>query len=721
MQIGSQNVHLRDYLRIINKRRTLVATVFLGGFLIVVLGGLSMTPQYKGSTRILIEKSTNADFLDESQRWDPYFYNTQFELIKSEAVGRRVVSMLGLDQSGGGQLFSVSNQGGLSGWFAEIKQLVKSGLGMTEPTSTKDVSLEIDKLAQVISARIALKPVSNSRIVEISYLSPNPEFAARVANSVAQAYIEETLEMKLDFARLTLDWMSRKAVEEAQKLEASENRLQQYMVENNILTLGDRMSVTPEQLSQLSTELLQAESRRRELETLYTRARKVIDQPEIAETLPAVAKDIALQTLRSQILQAEQRILELSSKFGPKHPTMKKAVSDLDSLKNKKQLEIQRIIASIGNEYELARNKEESLRAQFNQTQGEALNLNQKFIQYGVLKRDVDTNRQFYDALMFKIKEQNITQDTQPVNVWIVEKASVPNFAVKPDKRKIFLGGFIGCLMLGIALAFFIEYLDNTVKYPDETEQRLGISVLGLVSLWREAKGNVEHAVIDSPRSAFSESYKALRTAILLSKSEGAPGRILITSPGPSAGKTTTTINLAMAMAQSEKKVLLIDADLRKPRIHKIFNKSNQNGLSNYLAGDGGENLLQKGPIENLSLITSGPVPPNPSELLSSRRMEKMLEDLSNKFDVIICDSPPLMSVADARILSRMFDGTILVVRARQTPFDMAAKAIKSLTDVNAPILGMVINALELKKSDYQYNYYYSAYGDEPESEAVKS
>jgi capsular exopolysaccharide synthesis family protein len=326
-----------------------------------------------------------------------------------------------------------------------------------------------------------------------------------------------------------------------------------------------------------------------------------------------------------------------------------------------------------------------------------------------------------YDALMLKIKEQNITQDTQPVNVWIVEKATVPGYAVKPNKKKIFLGGFLACLMLGVGLAFFIEYLDNTVKYPEETERKLGISVLGLISLWKEQKGAVENAVIDSPRSAFAETYKALRTAILLSKAEGAPGRILITSPGPGAGKTTTAVNLAMALAQSEKRVLLVDADLRKPRMHKIFKKSNQKGLSNYLAGGSGENLLQQGPLENLTLVTSGPVPPNPSELLSSQRMEQMLADLSRKFDVIVCDSPPLMSVADARILSRLFDGTILVVRARQTSFDLAGKAIKSLTDVNAALLGMVINALDLKKSDYYYNYYYSSYGEEPESEPARS
>ncbi|MDG5466855.1 polysaccharide biosynthesis tyrosine autokinase [Deltaproteobacteria bacterium IMCC39524] len=721
MQIGTQDVHLRDYLRIINKRRVLVASVFLGGFLLVILAAFSMTPQYKGSTRLLIEKAANADFQDESSRFDPYFYSTQYELIQSDAVGRRVVRMLGLD-SEPASLHDAAISGGLGGWVTSVMKLVKNGFGMgDDESSSAKIEPQSEILARQISAGIEVSPSRKSRIAEINYFSTDPEFAAQVANSVAQAYIEETLEMKLNFTRITIDWMTRKAEEEGAKLEVAENRLQQYMVENNILTLGDRMTVTPEQLSQLSSDLLQTESRRRELEALYAKASSVINQPELAEALPAVANDPSLQMLRSQILQAEQLILDLSNKFGPKHPTMKKAVSDLASLKNKKKLEIKRIIASIGNEYELARNKEESLQAQFNQTQGEAMNLNQKVVQYAALKRDVDANRQLYDALMLKIKEQSLTQDTQPVNVWIVEKATVPTFAVKPNKKKFLLGGFVGCLFLGIALAFFIEYLDNTVKSPEETERRLGISVLGVISLWAQEQGEVENAVSESPRSAFAENYKALRAAVQLSKPEGAPKSILITSPGPSAGKTTTAVNLATALAQSEKKVLLIDADLRKPRVHKVFSKSNKHGLSSYLSGGDGKQLLQKGPIENLTLITAGPIPPNPSELLSSKRMAQMIEDLSANYDVIICDSPPLMSVSDARVLSNLFEGTILVVRAHLTPFDLARKAIKSLADVNAPLLGMVINAIELKKSDYYYNDYYTSYGDEPEEESVES
>lgn len=713
MPLNQPEVHLRDYLKVISKRRTLVWSVFLVVFAVVALVTFASTPLYQGTTKVLIEKAANNGLTDNSPSriYDPEFYETQFQLIKSRAVARRVVKALDLV----GRFDSVA--GGRKSWLSGFKGMVKSLLGhgadLQQDAGETDREIAI---ADRLDEDLEVRPFKNSRIVTINYLSPNPQFAAKVANQTAKAYIEETLEMKLDSTRLTLGWMSKKAEEEAHKLEGAEKALQKYMVDNDIVTMQDRLAVGPQQLNELSTELVKAESHRKELETLNQKVSKVAGNPEEAETIPAIADDVALQTLRSQILKAEQSIRELSNKFGPKHPVMKKAVGDLEVLKNKRDMEIARVIASIRNEYDLAKSKVDNLRSQVEKTKAEALNLNQKFIQYGALKREVDTNRQLYDALMLKLKEQSITEETQPVNLWIVEQASVPDAPVKPNKKKNLLLGVIVGLMAGIGLAFFVEYLDNTVKYPEETEQALGLPVLGLVSMWTDKQKAIEKVMLEAPRSAFSESYRALRTAVLLSSAEGAPGKIMVTSPGEAAGKSTTAINLAIALAQSDQKVLLIDADLRKPRLHKLFQKPNQNGLSNYLAGGNGESLLQKGPLDNLAVITSGPIPPNPSELLSSTRMDDLLGKLQNQFDVIICDTPPLMSVADARVLARKFDGTILVLRAHKTTFDLAGKALKSLHDINAPILGMVINALEMKKSDAYYNYYYSSYGEEPET-----
>jgi len=716
MSFNESDIHLRDYLNVISKRRNLIGAVFLLVVVLVALFTFSRTPLYEGTTKVLIEKAVNNDLSGSSGRvFDPEFYETQFQLISSVPVARRVVRSL--DLVGRYDAITGKAKGGKGG-FSGLKEMVGSLFGRQgaeDAVPAMSQEKREDALASVISDVVSVRPLKNSRLVNISFLSPNPEFAAMVANATAKAYIEETLEMKLEAARLTMSWMTKKAEEEASKLESAEKRLQQYMVANDIVTLEDRLAVGPQQLTQISSELVTAESQRKQLESLVGKVENVAGDIARAETMPAIANDEALQTIRSQILKAEQTITELSGKFGPKHPVMQKAVADLDILKQKRDQEIRRVIASIRNEYDLAVAKEQNLRSQMERTKADALNLNQKFIQYGVLKREVDTNRQLYDALLLKLKEQSITQETQPVNLWIVEEASVPVVPVSPNKKKnLLLGGIIG-LLAGIGLAFFTEYLDNTVKYPEDTERALGVPVLGLVSLWKEKGSAVETVLIDAPRSAFAESYRSLRTAVLLSSSSGAPGRIMITSPSEGAGKSTTAVNLAIALAQSENKVLLVDCDLRKPRLHKLFQKPNQNGLSNFLAGGSGESLLQKGPIDNLAMITSGPIPPNPSELLSSSRMENLLKKMQEQFDVIICDTPPLLSVADARILARLFDGTILVARARKTTIDLAGKALKSLRDINAPVLGLVINALELKKNDYYNNYTYSSYGEEPE------
>jgi len=695
----NEEIHLRDYLRVINKRRSLVLSVFVTVLALVILGTLAATPQYEGKTQVMIEKVANNSLTDGGRfnSFDPEFYETQFQLIKSQAVARRVIEMLHLDTG------SMSLPG--------LQEGRKSLLGK-ESAKTAELREPIDVMAQTLAEEISVSPFKNSHLVNIQFLSPNPDFAALVANTVAKAYIEQSLNMKMDATRRTLEWMTTKSDEEREKLKSKEMEVQDYMRANNLISVENRMAVLPQKLAEISTSLVRAETKRKEKQELYQRVSKVADDIVAAEAILGLTSNNTLQILRDEILKAEQKLRELSAKYGAKHPVMVKAQGDLDILQSKKIEEITRLIHGAKNEYEFAQAAEENLLVQLDKTKAEARNLNEKSIQYDQLKREMESGRQIYDALLLRMKEQNITGETDPVNLWIVEKALVPLSPLKPNKKKNLLLGLIVGLMAGVGLAFFVEYLDNTIKYPEETEKHLGLPTLGLVSLWKEADGEIDRAVLDHPRSAFTECYKALRTAVLLSSVDGLPKRILVTSAAAGAGKTTTALNLAVSLAQAGKKVLLIDADMRKPRVHKAFKISNQNGLSNWLVGGGGKGLIQPGPIDNLAIITSGPIPPNPSELLSGQRLEKMLEKLEQNYDVIICDSPPLMSVADARILSRVVNGTILVLRAKFTTHELASKAVKMLHDVNASILGTVINALELKKSDPYYQYYYGAYGN---------
>ena len=693
-----REIHLRDYLKILYKRKYTVLTFFIIVFVVVLIGALSTTPVFEATTKVLIEKIElyNVSAMGPYYTpFDPEFSDTQLHLIKSTAVAQKVVNKLSLENT-------------YETYFKESKK-----------SFPKDKS-KAGILAEIVMNGISVTPVKNTKIVNISYMSTNPEFAVLVANSVAEAYIEEMLEMRMTFSRHAISWMTEKAEAEKEKLGQSEKALQEYTRSHDILTIQDKITLTPEKLTALNEQLISVETRRKELELRYNQIMKV--NPKDAETIPAVASDPTFQALRSQIMNAEQNIQELTKKYGKKHPLMMKTEEELKGLNQKKNQEINRIIASIKNEYEISKAGEANLRNAFSSTKTEAINLNEKYIQYGVLSREAETNKQLYDALMKGVKEQSLIGELQNIRIWVVEKAKKPGSPVRPRKMMNILLGIIVGLFGGGGLAFFFEYLDNTVKSPEEIETRLGQSVLGVVPLIELKEGNIEQMIINEPQILVAENYKTIRTAIMLSSANKPPQNILITSMGPEEGKTVTSTNLAITIAQSEYSVLLIDSDLRKPRIHKIFGVENTKGLSTYLAGASSDINICNGPIKNLSILPAGPLPPNPSELLGSNKMYQLMRELNERFNVIIWDSPPLMTVTDSYVLSKIVDGTIIVTRAGKTTYEIVRRGLRTLKgkregDIEAHVLGIIINALDLKKSDYYYYKYYNYYyTSEPES-----
>lgn len=691
-----REIHLRDYLKIIYKRKYTVYTFFIVVFVVVLIGTLSSKPIYKASTKVLIEKVEpyNLSMMyPYYMPYDPEFYETQYQLIKSKSVAEKVVKMLSLENT-------------FERYFKD------SG----NPIAGDEEKSKAEILADIITSGIVVTPIKNSKIVNISFMSTNPEFAQIVANTVAKAYIEEILDMKMSASKYSLEWMTKKAEEEKAKLEKSEKALQEYMKSHDIVTLQDKVAIIPEKLSEFNAQLIKAETKRKELEAIYNKILNVSSNLKEAETIPVIASDPTIQSLRTRILEAERNIEELSKKYGKKHPIMIRAEEELKILQQKREEEIRRVIKSIKNEYEIARANEASLRRMLGDTKSEALDLNEKFIKYSVLTREVETNRQLYDALIKRIKEQSVTEEIQTVNVWVIEQAEKPQSPVKPRKTLNIILGLIVGLFGGIGMAFFIEYLDNTIKTPEDVETKVGIPVLGTIPLLEPKEESITETIIKEPQSIYAESYKTLRTAIMLSSSVKPPQNLLITSMGPDEGKTVTSVNLAITIARSGYSVLLIDSDLRKPRIHMIFGLNNLSGLSTFLAGATPNiKTVFKTPFTNLTIIPAGPVPPNPSELLGSNRMHDLIKILDQTFDIIIFDSPPLLTVADTLILSKILDGTIIVVKAGKTTYELVNRGLKILkgrreTDTESKVLGVVVNAYDIKKGDTYYFKYYSYY-----------
>jgi capsular exopolysaccharide synthesis family protein len=728
--MDEKEIHLRDYLRIINKRKGSIITFFILTLLTVIIATFTATPIYMASTKIMIERNTTGA-LTTTYRYtphDPEFIETHNQLIMSAAVVGKVVKSLNpekmYDTFFAKKEKKTSYIHSILEWFKDQFTSFKEMIGIEKLFSASDDTVEksipdelnvpltkAQILENIIKKNISVTPVENSRILQIGYMSDNPAIAMKVANAIAQAYIDELVDMQMEVSGYSIGWMKKKSEIQRIKLEESEKALYEYKKKYDIVTIENKITVLPERLSELSRSLTAAETKRKELFAIYNQIKNV--KKKQLETIPVIVENTSVESINQKILLADQKISELSKKYGPKHPKMISARNELQSLKKKKYKELEKVVKTIKNEYLLARSNERDLKGLLDQTKFDAARLGEKSIQLGILQRRVDTNRYLYDALIKKMKERGITERNQTVNVWVIEKAQLPKYPAKPRKKRNILLGIILGLFGGIGLAFFFEYLDNTVKTPEDIEEKFNIPVISTIDLLKNKKQTIVQNVLTDSSSLIAESFKGLRTSVLLSSADNPPRSLLVSSIMPGEGKSSISACLAATIAQAGKKVLLIDADMRRPVQHKNFNLENTSGLSSFLAGvSEGNEFRASQSIENLDIITAGPIPPNPSELLSSNKLIDLLSDVSDRYDMVIIDTPPLASVTDPVILSKQVDGFIIVTWAGKTTYEMLSKGLKQLREVEAPLTGLVLNRFSAKKSGYYYNYgdyYYSS------------
>ena len=727
-----EKIDLRDYLRVFLKRRWTIVTVFAVTVLTVAIHAFTATPIYKATTRLIIDKENpNVVSIQEVMAVDASgtdYYQTQYKIIESRTVARDVIRRLRLQENeefspkpkdtflSNVKTFLVET---LNSAVDTVASLFRREKAPGEPSEQEETD---NKLISTVLARIDVSPIRNSRLVDISFEAKDPVLAAKAVNTLAAAYIDQNLETKLKAVQDAVRWLQTRIEEERKKVEKAEQALLKYKEQHDIVTdfSSDVEKVTAQKLAQLNTQVVEAESRRVEAETRYQQASAMSGSPEMLDSVPEVLNNDLIRQIKSMEVDLYKRMSELSKKYGEQHPQMIAIESELKTLQKRKAQEITRVINSLRNEYKVAEAREKSLKSALEKQKRESLDLNQKAIQYTVLSREAESAKQMYDLLIKRFKETSLTEDMRTGNIRIIDRAEVPKSPVRPKKMfNILLAVLLG-LVAGTGLAFFFEYLDNTVKLPEDVQKYLRVPYLGPVPAMAlngkpENNQKPELVTLHSPKSTASEAYRGIRTSILFSSAEKQPQVLLVSSAAPQEGKTSTALNLAITMAQTGGKVVIIDCDMRKPSVHKVFGIPRDKGISSILVGNCEvKDALHSTPVPFLDMIPCGPIPPNPSEILGSPRMAKLLELLRKSYTRVIIDTPPLTAVTDALVIGRLVDGAVVVVRAGATPREIVRNGLTQLKAVSSPVLGVVLNGVDMDRDGYYYyQYYYYYYGED--------
>ena len=729
-----QEIDLRDYLGVIMKRRWTIITCFVIIVVTVAIATLTTTPIYRATIKLIIEKENpNVVSIQEVMSVDASgtdYYQTQYKIIESRSIAREVIERLNLDQSEEffpkpeDDFFSNIKRS-ISETIVSWKEAAFSLFEQEKELNPGDESDQVESDSSLVSTfieRINVEPIRNTRLVNIGFDAKDPVLAARIANTLAEAYIDQNLNTKLAAVQDAVSWLDRRIQEERKKVEAAQLRFQQYKEQYGIITgfSSDTEKITAQKLAELNSQVIAAEARRVEAETRYKQTKRLMKSKGSLDSIPEILNNELIRTIKESEVELSRTLSELSKKYGKNHPQIIAVKAELATLEKRKRGEIQKVVDSLKNEYEVALARERSLRDSLARQKQESLELNKKAIEFGVLSREAASAKQMYDLLVKRFKETSITEDMKTGNIRVVDRAEIPEIPIKPRKKLNILLAVIVGLTMGTGLAFFFEYLDNTVKTPDDIKRYFGIPYLGPVPVIEHDRGAKDGEIpelvaVETPKSTASEAYRGLRTSLLFSSAEAPPQVILITSAGPKEGKTLTCTNLAATMAHAGSKVLLVDCDMRRPRIDHIMKVGRDVGLSNILASTTeGNQVLFKTKVANLHVIPCGPIPPNPSELLGSNRMVQLVKTFRERYDKIVIDSPPITAVTDATVLARIADGVVVIIRSGDTSRDIVRNGVEQLKGVNATILGAVLNGVNMgKDSYYYYQYYYYYYGED--------
>jgi polysaccharide biosynthesis transport protein len=726
------SIHLLDYWSIVTSRKWTVIAVVLTLFVAVLVITLKQIPMYRATATVEIARDTSnvlsfKDLYAADQTGADDTLQTQFKILESRSLARRVIEELHLDKL---KEFQDSEPTIAAAFLDSVRALL--------PATPTTEQADSDPLRPVIDrylAHVSVSPVRLARLVNVNFESSNPELAARIVNAHARHFIEQNFQFKVEATEQASEFLSTQLVTLKGNLEKSEDKLQEYSRVNQILFTDEGKNTATEKFRELEQEYTKAQADRFIKESYNG----LLEKGNV-EALPQFTNNSSFTALTSRLTDLRREDSDLAVTFGSEYPRRKRLRSQIDELEAAVRNETARVADTVQSEYTAALEREALLAGALDQQRDVVNRINQQIIQYNILKREVDSNKQLYDGLLNRLKEAGVSAGLKASNIRIVDPAEIPRVPVRPRKSVNLALALAAGLVFGVGLAFFQEYLDNTIKSPEEVSRFLDTPVLAsipkLSSLSRTGHGygygyghrekkttrqeelshRLELITHESPASAMGEAYRSMRTSLLLSAPDRHPRSLVITSALPSEGKTVTAINTAISLTQTGAKVLLVDADMRKPRVHSIFGLEGALGLSSFLTGSNTlKEVIHSTVVPNLYVIPCGIIPPNPAELILSNRFQRLIPVLSEYFDFVVIDSPPLVNVSDARIVACASDCAILVLKAFATSRHQAKKALDHLAEARTRIAGIVLNDLDVRsRSGYGYysgNYVYRRYG----------
>ena len=694
----------REYLALLHKRRALVGSCLGVGLLIATLYNYTTRPLYQATAQVLIAHVAPSALpgkdLHELTTGSDY-YETQYALLRGRTLAEQAVERLELQRSSEFQRGPV-----LTPW-ERVQRLVGRAPG---PVVDGD-GLPLSPAVAAFRERLTVEPVPGSQLVYLRFTAYDPLLAAQAVNTLAQLYIEQSLEFQYTTSAEATHWLKERVEEQQKKLEQAESALQQYREREGLVHFEERQGLMDQRLTTLAAAVVNARTERIAKETLLRQMRS--QSTSELQNFPLVLENSVVQGLRSRLAALKEEQSRLADTLGARHPEMQSLDARIKELQGQLDAEIGSIVQSVQNAFETAQRQEASLSEDLEAAKREALILNRKSIEHAALKREVESNQQLLRDLLSRTKQTGLEAELKSTNLRIVEKAEVPRTPFAPRRLWNYQLAVILGLGLGVGLALLFEHLDNTVKTPEDVKNQLHLPFLGMIPESAPAPESeaVAPLIARDPQSPAAEAYRVLRTNLIFSWADGGGRVLVVSSANAGEGKTTTVANLAASLAENGARVLAVEADLRRPTMHKHYGTETSPGLSDLIVGKcGPTQAIQGTRVPRLQVLPCGYIPPNPAELLGSHSMREIVTMLRKRYDWVLIDAPPILAMADTPVLCPLADGVILIVWSEHCARPAVEEAVDQVTRVGGKVVGVVLNKVDLERNAYYYSQYYGEY-----------